>query len=241
MRRRPVSAAAVLGAVLALELAALYVVMRNSSWVFDDNFNLVLAGQEGFTWHWLTSVQFEHWNIALHAIVSLQHRLFFFDYRWGLAALLAVLGGAIFMFERVLATVLGDRRITIAVSAWFGLSILWARPIQWFFAGAQYLPYTLLDLVCLYGFLRWQADRRARWGVMSVLALAAALLFYEKPAYMLFYLVLMRVLLLSEDLRPRAVLARLWSERWLWAGYVAVLASGGPATSTRVRTARMGR
>lgn len=227
MARRAFSPARLLGVVIALELLALYLVMRSSSWVFDDNFFLVLAGQEGFTWHWLTSVQFEHWDIGLHAVTWLQHLLFFFDYRWGLVVLLAVLGGAIYLFERILALVIASRWVTLAAATWFGLSVLWARPLQWWVAGVQYLPYTLLDLLCLYGFLRWQANRRTRWGVVSVAALAGALLFYEKPAYMLFYLLLLRVLLMCEDLRPRALFAALRRERWLWIGYVAVVGVWG--------------
>jgi hypothetical protein len=227
MTRRGVSARRLLAVVIALELAVLYVVMRGSSWVFDDNYFLVLAGQEGLTWHWLTSVQFEHWDIALHAIVSLQHRLFFLDYRWGLVTLLAVLGAAIYLFERILATLVSNRWVTLAAAAWFGIGILWARPLQWWLAGAQYFPYTLLDLLCLYGFLRWQADRSTRWAITSVGALAAALLFYEKPAYMLFYLLLLRVLLMSADLRPRAVVSGLWRERGLWFAYAAVIGVWG--------------
>lgn len=212
-----------LAVVIAIQLVALYIVMHNSSWVYDDNFFLVLAGQEGFTWHWLTSVQFEHWDIALHAVTSLQHWLFYLDYRWGLAVLLLVLGSSTYVFERVLATVVADRRITLAFAAWFGLSILWARPLQWWIAGVQYIPYTLFDLLCLYGFLRYQAGREGRWLWLSGGALAAALLFYEKPAYMLGYLVLIRILLLSEDLHPRAVASAFWRERGMWVLYVAIV------------------
>ena len=226
-KTRSVLAQRLLVAVITFSLFVFYIVMHNSSWVFDDNFNLVFAGQEGFTWHWLTSVQFEHWNIALRAVFSLQHRLFFFDYRWGLALLLVMLGTAIYLFERTLAMLVSNRWVTLAVSVWFGFNILWARPLQWWMAGMQYLPYTLLDLLCLYGFLRWSIDRRGRWAAISIGALVGGLFFYEKPAYMLFYLFLLRVLLMSKNLSPRAVLADIWRERVIWLGYLAVIALWG--------------
>jgi hypothetical protein len=223
MRARSVSARHVLGAIILLELIVLYVVMRNNSWVFDDNFLLVRAGQEGFNWHWLTQVEFEHWDIGEHVVISLQHRLFFFDYRWALAALLAVFGGCIYLFERTLAMIVRNRWVTTAAAAWFGLNVLWVRPLQWATAGIQYFPYTLFDLLCLYGFLRYYATGRRRWIAISAAALAAALLFYEKPAYMLIYLVLLRALLMSESLRPVDLLRMFWRERLVWGLYLAVV------------------
>jgi hypothetical protein len=223
MRARSVSARHVLGVVVLLELVVLYVVMRNNSWVFDDNFLLVRSGQEGFDWHWLTQVEFEHWDIGEHLVISLQHRLFFFDYRWALIALLAVFGGCIYLFERTLAMIVRNRWVTIAAAAWFGLNVLWVRPLQWATAGIQYFPYTLFDLLCLYGFMRYYATGRGRWLAISAVALAAALLFYEKPAYMLIYLVLLRVLLMSESLRPVDLLRTFWRERLVWGLYLAVV------------------
>ena len=211
-------------AIALLELIALYVVLRNGSWVSDDNFFLVRAGQLGFTWHWITSPQYEHWDLALNVLYSIQHRLFFFDYRWGLIVLLGLLGACIYMFERTLAAVVKGRWIPFIFAIWFGLNVLWVRPLQWWSAGVQYFSYTFLDLLCFYAFLRYQADGARRWIAVSAGALAVALLFYEKPAYMLMYLALFRLLLLTADLRPRAVLAVFWRERLLWASYVAVIA-----------------
>jgi|GEM_PF-3628645 len=224
MGSRSVSARGLLIAFVPLELLALFVVLRNSSWVYDDNFFLVLAGQEGFTWHWLTSVQFEHWDIAEHVAISLQHALFFFDYRWALAVMLVILGGSAYLLERVLSTFIRTRSVTVALALWFGLNILWVRPLQWWAAGVQYLPYTFFELLCLYGFLRYYADRSPRWIAVSGGALAAGLLFYEKPAYMLLYLALFRVLLMARDLRPRTVLAGFWRERAIWITYLLIVA-----------------
>jgi hypothetical protein len=228
-RARTISLRRALVAITLLELIALYVVLRNGSWVSDDNFFLVRAGQLGFTWHWITSPQYEHWDLALNVLYSIQLRLFFFDYRWGLVVLLGLLGACIYMFERTMATLVRGRWIPFIFAVWFGLSVLWIRPLRWWSAGVQSFSYTFLDLLCLYAFLRYQADGARRWIAVSAGALAVALLFYEKPAYLLMYLALFRVLLMSADLRPKAVLAVFWRERLLWASYVAVLAIWGIA------------
>jgi hypothetical protein len=223
VRTRGVSARTLLLGLIAVQLGIFYVLMHNSSWVFDDNFFLALAGQEGFTWHWLTSVQFEHWDIAEHLLISLQHRLFYLDFRWALGFMLLLLGASTYVLEQTLALMVRRRWISIAFAVWFGLSLIWARPLQWWAAGVQYFPYTFFDLLCLYGFMRFHAGGSRRWIAVSVAALAVALLFYEKPAYMLFYLVLLRALLMSEDLRPRVLLATFWRERSIWLSYVAVI------------------
>lgn len=209
--------------IVLVELIILYLVLDQSSWAYDDNFLLVLAGREGFTWHWLTSVQFEHWDIGWHAVISLQYHLFFFDYRWALVAMLGLLGGAMYLLERILRMIIRERWVAIVFMAWFGLSTLWVRPLQWWAAGTQYLPYTFFDLLCLYGFFRYYTDKAYVWLAVSVLALTAGLLFYEKPAYMLIYLVSLRVLLMSEDLHPRVILASFWREKGVWASYVVVI------------------
>jgi len=149
MMGRSVSVRRIVAAIILLEAVVLYLVLRNNSWVYDDNFFLVLAGQEGFTWHWLTSTQFEHWDIAMHAAYSLQHSLFFFDYRWALVAMLGTLAGSLYLFERILAMLITRRWITVSIALWFGLNILWIRPLQWWAAGVQYFPYTFFDLLCV--------------------------------------------------------------------------------------------
>jgi hypothetical protein len=227
MRARSVSARGVLAAVILLELIVLYLVMDQSSWSYDDNFFLVLAGREGFTWHWLTSVQFEHWDIGEHALISLQHYLFFVDYRWALGLMLGFLGGSIYLLERSLAMVIRKRWVCLAVAGWFGINVLWVRPLQWWAAGVQSFPYIFFDLLCLYSFIRYYACGQRRWIGISAAALAAALLFHEKPAFMLIYLALLRVLLMSEDLRPRAVMKTFWQERGVWISYVLVIAVWG--------------
>ncbi|MDQ6807700.1 MAG: hypothetical protein M3065_22740 [Actinomycetota bacterium] len=213
--------------LIALVLGPLliaYVIFRNGGWVYDDNLILVLARSEGFSLGWLNRPIFQHWDVGMNGVYSVMVHLFPLDYRWGLLALLLVLGAAIFVFERVLSLIAVPRWATLALTAWFGLSILWIRPLQWWADGVQAMPTLLCDLVCLYAMLRFCADGRGRWIATSSIALAVGLLFYEKPALMPVYLALVRALLMSERLSPARLALTFWRERRLWLTYCAIVA-----------------
>jgi len=212
-----------IGLTLAV-LAIYYVVLRNGGWVYDDNLLLVYARKAGLTWHWLDQPIFQHWDVGMNAVYSVMLHLFPFDYRWGLLLMLSLLGASMLVFERVIGMVVGRGWVSLALAGWLGVSILWTRQLQWWAAGVQELPTLLCDLVCLYAFLRYEADPRNRWIVLSAGALAVGLLFYEKPAFMLVFLALVRVLFMSERLSPRRVAQDFWREQRLWLSYCAVLA-----------------
>jgi hypothetical protein len=143
--------------------------------------------------------------------------------------MLLCLGASIWLFEAVVALLVPRGWITVAASAWFGLSILWANGLQWWIFGLQTFPSVFFDLLCVYGFLRYYADGASTWAWVSGAALAAGLAFYEKPAYVPFYLVLVRVLFMGELRHPRALAAAFWRERALWLTYLGVLAVWGIA------------
>ena len=222
-RRDSVVRASVAG-IAAAALGIAYVIFRNGGWVYDDNLLLVFARNAGLNLHWLNRVIFQHWDVGMNATYSMMVHLFPFDYRWALVALLAILGVAIYCFERILALVGVPAWLRLVLVVWFGFSILWTRQLQWWAAGVQELPTLLCDLVCLYGFLRFHLDGRRGWIVTSAVALAVGLAFYEKPALMLLYLALIRVLLMSEKASPRHLASTFWRERRLWLTYCAIVA-----------------
>lgn len=213
---------AVLLTLIAAELVVLYAMLANGSWVYDDNLILGLAAHSGLTWNWLNSLIFQHWGIAYHLVFSAIHGAMPLDYRWALAGMLLLLGGSIYLVDRIVTILFGGIWLGVIVAAYFGFSILFIRPLQWSSGGIQYLPNTFFDLLCLYGYLRYMIDPARRWVALSAAALAAGLLFYEKPVYVLLYLLLLRVLFMSPTLRPRALAHTLWRERWMWASLIAV-------------------
>lgn len=212
-----------LAAIITPILVVLYVVLRNESWVYDDNLFLVYAHQQGFNLDWLLSFKYQHWDIAYNALYSLLLHLWPLDFRWALVLMLATLGGAAVLFERILELLFGIRGLAVLLAGWFSISVLFVRGLQWWATGAQILPATFFELLCLYAWLRYRAGGAGRWLAISGGALAAALLFYEKPAYMVLYLALIRVLFLSEDLHPRAVARAFWRERLQWGMYISIV------------------
>ena len=56
--------------------------------------------------------------------------------------MLALLGGSIYLMERVVSPLFGWRWVALLVAAYFGLSVLFVRPLQWWAGGSQYLPNT---------------------------------------------------------------------------------------------------
>ncbi len=207
--------------VVAVSLAFLFVVLRNESWVADDNLFLELARRQGFNLDWLLSLRFQHWGIAYNLLYTLLLHLFPLDYRWALVLMLLMLGASAFLLQRIIALLYGTPRLGLLVAGWFVLSPLFVRPLQWFAAGGQIIPATFFDLLCLYGWLVFRAEGSRRWLVGSWAALVAGLLFYEKPAFMPVYLVLIRVLFMAE-LRPADLMRSFWRERVQWGVYIGI-------------------
>jgi hypothetical protein len=218
-----------LTAIVVAEVLLLFLLLDGDGWVRDDNYVLAAEGTIGFGWHWLTAVIFSHWGISYNAIVAVVHQLMPIDNRWALAGMLVVLAGSIVLMESIVRTLFGRRWLAVGVAASFGLSVLFVRPLQWWAGGLQYLPNTFCDLLCLYAYLRFQREHSRRWAVVGAIALAVGLSFYEKPAYMLLYLLALRVLLLSRSVQPRVIARAIWGERVFWCGVVGVFVVWGVA------------
>jgi hypothetical protein len=207
--------------LIAAQLIAWYAVLSAGGWVYDDNLILVEARHSPLNWAWLDTLTFQHWGLAYRLAYWLVARPML-DYRWGLVAMLLLLGGSTYLLQRIISLLFGSERLALAVAAWFGISVLFVRGLQWPAGGFQYLPNTFFDLACLYGFIRYRADRSSRWVLVSAAGLAAGLAFYEKPAYMLLYLALIEILFFARDLHPVALARRFWSARVLWGALVVV-------------------
>lgn len=210
-------------AVVIGELLLAYRLLWDNGWVYDDNLILIQAGHAGFSWSWLTSLTFQHWGIGYHAGFSLVYALMPLDHRWALACMLAFLGGSIYLMQRVVSLMFGWGWVAVLAGAYLGLSIFFTRNLQWLASGWQALPATFFELLCLYGYVRFQVDGARRWVALSAAALAGGLLFFEKPAYMLVFLALVRILFLARDLHPRALMRSFWAERLMWATLVVVV------------------
>ena len=206
------------------ELIGAYVLLHGSDWAFDDNIYLVLARQHGLTWQWLSQSVFGHFAIGYRFGYSVINHVMPIDYRWVIGLMLLLLGAAAVTFFRVLELLFHRTWLAISMTVCFAGSILFVRAIQWWAFGLQGIPTVLGDLLCVYGYLRYQRDRTWRWLALSALSLAFGLLFYEKAAFAPLYIALLRLLFLAPELRWRPVVEIVRRERWIWLAYVAVLA-----------------
>lgn len=214
--------AAILLALITAVLVLVYIELAGNGWVYDDNFNFVLAQHFGLSLHWLNMTIFQHWGIAYRFVFSAISDLMPIDYRWALVGMLVLLGASMYLFERIVRMLFGGRWVSVLAATYMGLSILFIRPLQWASDGLQHLPNTFFDLLCLYAYLRFVVDQRVRWAALAAGALGVGLLFFEKPAYLLLYLPAVRVLFMSDTFQPRALARVFWEERIVWGPLLAV-------------------
>jgi hypothetical protein len=221
---RPIDGRLVLVAVIVAELAIWYGLVSTGGWAYDDNLSIELAKQSGLTWHWLTSDLFGHVEIAHRLAFSILNHLMPIDYRWALLAMLLALGASMWVLARIVQELTGGVGPAVLAAGYLGLSVLFTRSMEWWSSGLETFPTVLCDLICLWAYLRFLTTPSSRWIAVSAGALAIGLLFYEKPALMVLYLLLIRVLLLSGTPSRRAFISAASGEARIWAALAAVIA-----------------
>jgi hypothetical protein len=109
------------GIILA-ELVLLYLLLDGGGWVFDDNLAMILAGRSGLNWSWLTAIFFQHWGIGYHFVYSVLHDLMPIDYRWALIVMLGLLGGSMYLLQRIISLLFGAGWVAVIAAAVYGSS-----------------------------------------------------------------------------------------------------------------------
>lgn len=216
----PTRAIAFLAAAWA---GVLFVILRSSYWAYDDWLYFYLSRRDGaFSKTWLTSIYFQHVAPGHRALTSVVADSMPISYAWGLVGFLVLLVGAAVLLEACARLLWGPRWVHVVAAVLLLVTFIHVRALIWWSAGLQMFPTLLLELACVYGFLRYRAEGRARWQLLSLAALALGLMFYIRPLVMPVYLVLIEVLLLPGSLHPRAIATRVWARRRVWLGYALV-------------------
>jgi len=215
----------VLPAIVIAQVGGFYAILNGNGWIYDDNLSLVMGGRAGYNWHWLRSDLFGHFEPAHRAVFSLLAQQMPIDARVGLVAQLAVLAIAIVLLERSLRMVIGDGWVPVMAAAYFGFSILLTPQLQWLSSGLEMIPTLAVDLLCVWGYLHFQRERHFRWALVCGAALLVGLAFYEKPLFIVLYLVLIRLVLLPGRLRARRALEALARDWPVWLVLGAVIAA----------------
>ncbi len=209
--------------VIALIVVLRWLPLRNNGWFLDDNLYLVIGHQTGFGYSWLMSNLFEHfgplYRLAWTAIIHLMPM----SWRWGLVGEMALLAGSVFLLDRCLRLLIDSTWTPLLMAGAFGLSVLLIEALEWISSGLQNFPTAFGDLLCFYGYLRYIAQPSRRWILVSAGGMAFALLFYEKASFMIGYLPLIRILLMSERVSLRGIWRTFLAERAIWIALVVVL------------------
>lgn len=210
--------------VAALVVTWVGIFTSSSHFFLDDYIYFREAQREGLSFGFLLQ--------PLNVHIAPGHRLAdwalatFAPLRFGVAQvlLLACLFASVLVLHQVLARIWRPGMATLALSAWYGTSIVHVGVVQWWSAGWQSLPSGLLSLVCILLWLQFKHTGSRKALALSVTSLAAALLFYVKPVLVPLYLVLLQVLVVERDQPFRVAVVnglRAWR---IWLLYLAPVA-----------------
>jgi hypothetical protein len=231
--RPALAEAALTVVVVAVALGLTAIIAGRSTWYSDDFVLLQDAARGRYDLGYLGSVTIAHFSPADRLITLLLYRHAGVNHDVALAAMLAFQAAGIVLVQRIMRW-WGIPVAWSAVAAFaFGVSPIVFGSVEWFSAGIMVVPPTALALAAIHGYLCWYRSRRWGWLAWSVVAVAGALLFFEKAALIPVVLVLMRVLLLDEG-HPVFDGARILRAEWRqWASYGLVVAVWFVAYRTR--------
>lgn len=218
-RRRTAAALAVL---LLLSGLSLVLFTRGSYFFADDWLNFGLAQERRMGKSLLTESYFGHFAPG--------HRVgdwlltWKFPASWtaaivmGMACWAVTVGGTWWLLRELRTSPALAVVLTLLVAS----SPVWVRLLQWWASIAHVGPGMAASVIAAAAAIRWYASRD-RWALaLSVLAVAAGLLFYEKPVLVVGYVLLLRYLVLPQRVGVRDTLASVRRDWPLTAGFVAV-------------------
>ena len=142
------------------------------------------------------------------------------NFRVAQGLMLAGLAATLVAFHRLVAQLFGPGPGPLLLTLVFGASTVHVGTLNWWASGLDRLPATFLTFVSLLGYLRFFRTGSRRSLALSVVAMAVALLFYIKPAFVPLYLLLMRVLLLQPGQPIRDSVAAAAREWRVWLLYL---------------------
>jgi len=213
------------GFVILAETTIVFMTVRVAYWWADDFINFDLAREMGLTWKYLSRSLFGHFAplYQLTYYVLLQTRPF--DH--GAVAIIETflyLTSNVLLF-RLLQLLFGQRWLNVVLTGLFGASILHLTSLLWWASGLLIFTTVPLSLICLGGFLKYQATGAKKHLVASVAAFTAGLGFYEPIMVVLGELVLVAALYFSPTASPFDILRTL-AKRWrIWLCYLVPIAA----------------
>ena len=200
--------AALVVLIAGLCAAGIVAATHSSYFYADDWLNLAQAREHKMSWEYLQISYFGHFAPMHRAFDWLWSVKFPLDWNAYLAVMVGLHATAV-AATYVLLRVLRCRVLLAAIAtAMFASSVVWVRIVQWPASGEHVAGALAATAVSLAASMAW-FRRRSPWLLaLAATAMAVGLLFYEKPALTVLYVVLLRYVVLPSSLRPRALLAQ---------------------------------
>jgi hypothetical protein len=220
---QPLARGAYVGvAVVALLQAMVIGWYASKSWFFVDDFLFLRQGKD-------SPLSLDYLRLALFEHFSPVHRLYDWLFvrvgepNWTLAAvvLVALTVACTLAFAYLLTGVTRRTSMIVGATAVYALSLFFVRTSPWWTAGMHLMSVTLFSMLTLGGYIRWHERRRRRSLVLSVVALALALMTHEDALLLIGVLAALRLFVLSPHPRTvREIYRAFRDDLWAWASYV---------------------
>jgi hypothetical protein len=207
---------------VALQVVVTALLTSYTYFFFDDFLFLQQARTQHFGISYLREPLFEHFSPLSRVFDTALVHIAPGSFALAHGVQLALYAAAIIAFALVVRMILGNCWTAFVLTVMFGQSVVLMRLLDWWTATANMLPATILALVSIAGYLRWRMVGSRPWLLISLASYAISLLDYETAMLFPVYLVLITLLVLEDQISPRAWLKVLWRERWAWLGYGAL-------------------
>ena len=212
------------GVLLVLGQTVLRAVIVSGSYFWQDDFlHLDLARTLGLGRDYLVRDYSGHVEAGSYAVIWLVGRIGDGSFVPAVVVLVLLQALASLLLLVLLRMLFGASPWLLVPFAAYLVTPLGLATATWLAAGLQAFPLQIAMLTALIGLVRHVDTGRARWLVLSVLAHAGGLLFWEKAAVVLPLLLGVEVLVLAARTPWRERLRRLRRRRWFWLAHLAVL------------------
>jgi hypothetical protein len=221
MSRRSVVPWALPTLITALGALLVWLGTRTSFFFADDWLNFGQARDFGMGWDLLTEPYAGHLAPGHRVLDWILVNPFPADWGAYLAIMLAFYVVALLAFWVLLAELEVPRPAAVAALVLFAVAAPWVRSIQWDAAAGHTIPATAATVVSLALAAAWMRRRRLVYALLSPLAMAFGMAFYEKPVLVIGYVILLRWITLP-SLHPRALIGGLRTDAPLLGGLLVV-------------------
>jgi hypothetical protein len=204
---------------IGLQVASAAALTAYTYYFLDDWYFIAQARRVPFSITYLRMGLFEHFSPISRALDKLLVYNSTGNFTLAHSLELAMYAAAVAAFAFVMRTILGNRWWALALTVLFGQSLFLMRLLHWWTATANILPSTIFGLVAFGAYLRWQRGGSRAWMIVSLAGLLGALLDYETAILLPVFILIVRLLVIEDELRPRAWLTVLRREWPMWAGY----------------------